>query len=56
MSIPVLIIVLITPVFLVAAVKTLQYLNQNYHSIMAHQLEQDKRLGIDNEGFVAKLA
>ena len=55
-SFPVLIIVLITPVFLVAAVKTLQYLNQNYHSIMAHQLEQDKRLGIDNEGFVAKLA
>ena len=55
-SFPVLIIVLITPVFLVAAVKTLQYLNQNYHSIMAHQLEQDKRLGIDNKGLVAKLA
>ncbi|GAA4650369.1 hypothetical protein GCM10023116_26520 [Kistimonas scapharcae] len=48
-SFPVLIIVLIMPVFFVAAVKTLQYLNQNYGRIMAHQREQDKRLGLEDE-------
>ena len=48
-SFPVLIIVLIMPVFFVAAVKTLQYLNQNYGRIMAHQREQDKLLGLEEE-------
>ena len=48
-SFPVLIIVLIMPVFFVAAVKTLQYLNQNYGLIMAHQREQDKLLGLEEE-------
>ncbi|WP_211829551.1 BCCT family transporter [Kistimonas asteriae] len=52
-SFPVLIIVLIMPVFFVAAVKTLQYLNQNYHQIMAHQREQDKRLGLEEENVMA---
>ncbi|WP_257285662.1 BCCT family transporter [Endozoicomonas sp. SESOKO1] len=45
-SFPVLIIVLITPVFLIAAIRTLQYLQQSYHGIMEHQKEQDKRLGL----------
>ncbi|MEC4725100.1 BCCT family transporter [Shewanella sp. D64] len=46
-SFPVLIIVLIVPIFFIAAVKTLQYLSCNYDSIMEHQYQQDKILGID---------
>ncbi|NOJ19012.1 BCCT family transporter [Vibrio jasicida] len=41
---PVLIIVLIVPVFFIAAVKTLQYLKQNYEQIMEHQRKQDEIL------------
>ncbi|EKM30988.1 hypothetical protein VCHENC02_3321 [Vibrio harveyi] len=41
---PVLIIVLIVPVFFIAAVKTLQYLKQNYGQIMEHQRQQDELL------------
>ncbi|UYM15523.1 BCCT family transporter [Endozoicomonas euniceicola] len=46
-SFPVLIVMLIVPVFVAAATKTIQYLSENYHSIMASQHEVDKRLGLD---------
>lgn len=46
-SFPVLIIVLIIPVFFAAAVKTVQYLSNNYGRIMAHQQQIDRELGID---------
>ena len=53
-SFPVLIIVLIVPVFFVAAVKTLQYLKVNYNSIMEHQREQDKILGLETEDSIPR--
>ncbi len=55
-SFPVLIVTLIIPIFFVAAVKTLQYLKNNYNSIMAHQSEQDKILGIADEQSVDNAA
>lgn len=48
-SFPVLIIVLIVPIFFIAAIKTLQYLSQNYTEIMKHQHKQDLLLELNEQ-------